>query len=144
MFIYARVVIYVMKNKISNLYKELINTKQRKIIFNVCLVFCLILLVFGLSKTNMVRNLLKLVGIYTQEEKVIEIASSGWENGEPGSVHITKTADWISLDTVEVTYDVDTIIQNTSNARDVIVVMDTSASMLDNYFGKSKIVYCWY
>ena len=79
MFIYARVVIYVMKNKISNLYKELINTKQRKIIFNVCLAFCLILLVFGLSKTNMVRNLLKLVGIYTQEEKVIEIASSGWE-----------------------------------------------------------------
>ena len=64
-------------------------------------------------------------------------------NGEPGSVHITKTADWISLETVEITYDVDTIIQNTSNARDVIVVMDTSASMLDNYSGKSEIIYCW-
>ena len=108
---------------IKTLFSKLTNTKQKKIIFSLISFLFVFLICFGLSKTNFVRNLLKLAGIYTQAEKVVELYSDGWEDNEPGSIHVTKSAEWVAEDTAEITFDIESKISTDTENVDVILAV---------------------
>lgn len=66
-----------------------------------------------------------------QPVKSIEIFSEklSYQNKEPGSWKIIKSAKWTSQGEAEITFDIDSILKTKTNGTDLILVLDTSASM---------------
>ena len=71
-------------------------------------------------------------------DQVIEFESPGWSSDEPGSWHITKSAEWTGISKARITFDVNSIDDNGYITKDVIIVLDTSASMNGNKLIKVK------
>lgn len=69
----------------------------------------------------------------------IEIKSENldYDKKEPGAWKVTKSAHWLSNGKARITFDVDSIEKNDDNDRDIIFVVDSSASM---YFGNTSSV----
>ena len=91
--------------------------------------------------TNLLSNgftkLLNSLGIYTEEISSITIKSNGWDSGTDGAWKIDKTAKWTSSSTVEVTFDVMSLLKQ-EKYKDVILVLDTSGSMDGEKLDKLK------
>ena len=74
-----------------------------------------------------------------QEIKSIEIQSEDYPN--PGSWHITKSAEWTEFGKAKVTFDVDTVTKSViglENNMDVVFVIDTSNSMAGDKLDRVK------
>lgn len=73
--------------------------------------------------------------------RAISLQSDGYseENGEPGSWHIEKSAEWTAIDKAKLTFDVKSIrkIEN-ENYKDVLLVLDISGSMEGDKLAKVK------
>ena len=109
------------KNKVG---KNLLSFKLILVIF---------LFIFGIMcitepKTKLItKTINKLLGVYTEEIKSIEIESSDYDN--PGSWHIDKSAKWTGINTAQITFDVNSIIKAGNNYKDIILILDISGSM---------------
>ena len=122
------------KNYIKHIFKNLTDTKVKKVTFTILSIGLILLILFGVSKTNFVQNLLKLAGIYTQEEKVIKFYSDGWEENDPGSIHVTKSADWVAEDTAEITFNIESKLKTNVKNIDVILAIDTSEKYNSEFY----------
>lgn len=77
----------------------------------------------------------------TGEIKSVEITSPDWDNTTPapGSWKITKSAEWVGANTAEIKFDVTSTIKLVDEPKDIILVLDTSESMLTEKNGQSKL-----
>ena len=78
---------------------------------------------------------------YTEVIKSISLTSAhtSFENSEDGAWNIVKSAEWVSNNTAEITFDVDTIAKVRDNAGlDTIMVIDTSGSMQGDKINQVK------
>ncbi len=60
---------------------------------------------------------------------IITSQNTSYENREPGSWRVEKSAKWISRNTARITFDVDTISMSEYEYSDVIFLLDVSSSM---------------
>ena len=60
---------------------------------------------------------------------IITSQNTSYENSEPGSWQVEKSAKWISRNTARITFDVDTISMSEYEYSDVIFLLDVSSSM---------------
>ena len=60
---------------------------------------------------------------------IITSQNTSYENREPGSWQVEKSAKWISRNTARITFDVDTISMSEYEYSDVIFILDVSSSM---------------
>ena len=69
--------------------------------------------------------------------KSIEIKSENldYDKSDPGAWKITKSAFWLSKGKARITFKVNTIEKNYDKNRDIIFVVDSSASMYSGEFG---------
>ena len=125
---------YKKKNEICEKSNE--PNKNRKINRKVLISCLLILLVLGtffsiFSTSNLIINdvkkLLNGLGIYTEEINSVIMKSQDY--GNAASWKITKSAEWTANDTVQVIFDVDSVMKNQNQLKDVILVLDISQSM---------------
>ena len=70
----------------------------------------------------------------------VEIKSENidYDKNDPGSWKITKSAHWISKGKARITFEVNTIEKNYDRNRDIIFVVDSSASMYNGEFDQIK------
>jgi len=63
--------------------------------------------------------------------KSIEIFSeqADFSRKEPGAWKVTKSAKWISKDTAEITFDLETVLKTENKNTDILLVLDISGSM---------------
>ena len=73
------------------------------------------------------KKILNRLGTYTEEVKKVEIMSDDYDNG--GSWHIDKSAKWTGSNTAQVTFDVNSVIKADTHYKDIVLVLDISASM---------------
>ena len=62
---------------------------------------------------------------------IITSENSSYEDKEAGSWQVTKSAEWTAKGEATVTFNVDTILKNNENYTDIIFVLDTSYTMLN-------------
>ena len=111
-------------NKKNKVGKNLLSFKLILVIF---------LFIFGIMcitepKTKLItKTINKLLGVYTEEIKSVEIQSSDYD--DPGSWHIDKSAKWTGTNKAQVTFDVNSIIKTGNHYKDIILVLDISGSM---------------
>ena len=118
-----------MKLEKYTIYNILIKYRYLHIVLFIMFVFSLL---FTNIKTikNYSVHFLNGLGIYTEEVKNVEITSNDYN--EPGSWHIDKHAEWVDTDKAKITFDVNTVLKSGQRKKDIILVMDTSESMLFN------------
>ena len=78
---------------------------------------------------------------YTEVIKSVELTSqhTNYANGDPGSWHVTKSAEWIEQGKARITFDVDTIAKVADNAYlDLVMVVDNSGSMSGSKIAQVK------
>ena len=64
---------------------------------------------------------------FSQEVEVKSVEIQSEDYNEPGSLHITKSAEWIDADKAKVTFDLDSVMKPTDGRyKDIILVIDTS------------------
>lgn len=107
------------------------NRKRTKVMILFGVLFGTILLGWGLFKNS-----------YAFTEPIQKISFDSelldYNAKEPGSVHIEKSAKWISTNRARITFDIDTIRKNNQPYKDVILVLDISSSMEGNSFNQMK------
>lgn len=125
---------------INNLKNFLLRYKLICSIILCTFIVILILLFTMLSNNNSfalnINKYLLFGKNYTKENKLIEIETDNYD--EPGSWHIDKSAKWISKDTAEITFDIDTKLMGKSTNKDVILVLDNSNSMEGDKINRLK------
>lgn len=108
------------------------NLKKRKKI--IILILLITICFFAMNITDLFGKLVtSITTILTNEKeiKTVEFTSSGYEDKETGNFKITKQADWTSKDTAQITWTVKSYIESNNTKKDIIIVLDTSASMND-------------
>jgi len=72
----------------------------------------------------------------------VEIYSehTNYENNEPGSWKVTKSAKWTSKTTAEISFNIDSITKLSGNDKDIILVLDNSTSMDENADGSTPVI----
>ena len=69
---------------------------------------------------------------YTEVIKSVELTSqhANYANSDPGSWHVTKSAEWIEQNKARITFNVDTVAKVSDNTYlDLVMVIDNSGSM---------------
>lgn len=91
--------------------------------------------IFKNNNSNKRVNMLSLVSNqlhkahYSTEIESVDIESPDYQESEPGSWHIDKTAKWLDKDTAEVTFDVTSNRKISTRKKDIIFAFDNSSSM---------------
>jgi len=72
--------------------------------------------------------------------KSIEIFSeqADFSRKEPGAWKVTKSAKWISKDTAEITFDLETVLKTENKNTDILFVLDVSGSMEGDKLNRVK------
>lgn len=75
-----------------------------------------------------------------QPVKSIDLFSekTNYKNSEAGAWKVTKSAKWISRDTAEVRFDVDTVTSKSKDNMDILFVLDVSESMVNERLDRVK------
>ena len=115
-------------------------TTKKKIIFSVFSLCLTLTILFGLSKTNLVQNLLKMAGIYSVEERVIEFQTDGFETDEAGNIKITESVSWISNNEAKLNFDIESIIKTDYKDTDYLILVDNSNDMENIEFLKENLL----
>ncbi|MBR2786739.1 MAG: VWA domain-containing protein [Clostridia bacterium] len=74
-----------------------------------------------------------------QAVESISMETEGYaeRNGEPGSWHLDKRAEWTDVDKARITFDVDSVMKKDEGMyKDVLLVLDVSGSMYGNKLAK--------
>lgn len=116
-----------MLKRIVNLLKQLVNNKVR-------IILCAILFLFGL--VFLITNSFAA----SVPVKSIEIKSENldYDTLEQGAWKVTKSASWISKGKARITFNIDSVEKNDDKDRDIILVIDNSASMYSGNFSNIK------
>ena len=61
-----------------------------------------------------------------------------YDNREPGSVGITKSAEWVRNGQAKIMLNVDTIVKEKKENKDVLLILDVSESMIDSKLSQIK------
>lgn len=61
-----------------------------------------------------------------------------YDEKEPGSINVEKSAEWISKGKARITFNIDTVAKESKQAKDVIFVLDVSGSMAGEKLNKVK------
>lgn len=69
---------------------------------------------------------------------IITSKNTSYENNEPGSWQLTKSAEWTNLGEATITLDVDTALLDSGNKKDIIFVLDISGSMIGSKLDRVK------
>ena len=69
---------------------------------------------------------------------IITSQKTSYEDKEPGSWQVEKSAKWIAKGKARVTFDVDTTLMTKDKDKDIILVLDTSDSMDGDKFNRVK------
>jgi len=118
-------------------------TFEHKNIFQlsaVCVGLCFLLLIGASLITGKnvamigIKKVLNGVGVYTEEIRNVEMQSSDYN--APGSWRINTSAKWTSSKTAKVTLNVDPRMKTDGRAKDVILVLDISGSMVGEKLSK--------
>lgn len=114
-----------MLKRIVNLLKQLVNNKVR-------IILCAILFLFGL--VFLITNSFAA----SVPVKSIEIKSENldYDTLEQGAWKVTKSASWISKGKARITFNIDSVEKNDDKDRDIILVIDNSASMYSGNFSE--------
>ena len=108
------------------------NYKKNKLLFNSILLLMLIayLLTF-IIKTFSSPEPIKSVEIYSN--------NLNYQNNEPGSWKITKSAEWTDYGKARITIDLETVLSSQATTyKDIIMVLDISGSMFGEKINKVK------
>ena len=70
------------------------------------------------------------------DDKVVEFESPGYGSDEPGSWHITKSADWTGPGLAQIQFDVNSIAKTGDTKKDIVMVLDISGSMSGDKLNK--------
>ena len=132
-------VIKIIKNKFQ--IPKFIKQNKLKITFGIVSVFTIIVLILCIIPGNnivktMGKSFLEGLGIYTEEIKSVQIESDDFD--DPGSWRIEKSARWTSSDTAQIIFDLKSMLKKGTNNVDVILVLDTSASMSGEKISRVK------
>ena len=93
--------------------------------------FCALFL-FAIFSANIVTSLILNVNAQLVPVKSVNITSqySNYENNEPGSWKITKSAEWIKTNEARITFEINSVPKYDNDKKlDVIMVIDNSGSM---------------
>ncbi|MCI8588128.1 MAG: BspA family leucine-rich repeat surface protein [Bacilli bacterium] len=101
--------------------KEVLKLDKRYIIIPIVIIGLFIVLVGSLFKSYAILDPVKSISF--SSEKL------NYENNEPGSVGITKSAEWVGSGKARVTFDLNTVLQAESANIDLLFVLDLSGSM---------------
>lgn len=117
-----------MNNMIAYI-KQLMNNFERILINNkkiVLVTFLLLMmsLVYFIPKSFAALQPIKSIEIYSEK--------LNYQNKEPGAWKVTESAKWISKQEAEITLDIDSIKKTISRKTDLLIVLDTSDSMIGN------------
>ena len=111
--------------------KVLMRSNKKYFMSGMIVIFTICFFVFdlgGLVK-NAWTNLSHVFSNVEGEVKKVVIKSTGYDNQTGGSVKVTKSVDWTSSSTAQMIYEVDTIVEKNNITKDIVLVLDTSASM---------------
>ncbi len=117
------------KKKVSNFFKCLFNNRTRKNFFVIGVLLLSLLITITLSVSLLSES---------EEVKSVEFDSKGWSSQEPGSWHISKSAEWTGLREARITFNVDTLAKISERKKDIILVLDISGSMSGSRIEKVK------
>ena len=122
-----------MSNNILSKTKEKIQKINKKVnLKNIAVIALIVACFFAFNLGGMLTKVLtSITSIFSNETeiKTVEITSDGYEEKEDGSFKITKHADWTSTSTAQITWVMESFIEKDSVKKDIILVLDTSASM---------------
>ena len=101
-----------------------------------------VMILFGFLFGSILLGLGLFLNSYAFTEPIASISFDSellnYSAKEPGSVHVEKSAKWISANQARITFDIDTIRKTNKPYKDVILVLDTSSSMEGNSFNQMK------
>ena len=75
---------------------------------------------------------------YSQEVEVKSVEIQSEDYDEPGSWHITKSAEWVDSGKARVTFDVNSISYPDTKNKDIIMILDVSGSMFGDKIERAK------
>ncbi len=73
-----------------------------------------------------------------KESVFFESKKLSYSDGEPGAWRVTKTSEWLERDKVKITFDIDSIVESKRQNVDLVLLLDTSASMVNEKINKVK------
>lgn len=113
--------------------KTWLDTKWKKMVFSVLFLVILNYAIYAVTSFNFfemgIKSFLDTMGIYTEEVKSVTMESSGFENGDSGHYHVTKSAEWTGLDSAYVDFYIESELQSNEKYKDVVFILDISGSM---------------
>lgn len=107
---------------------KIISDNRYKTIFG--FILFVFLLIFFISSSFAVSGPIKSIEIKSE--------NLNYDTGEQGAWKVTKSAHWISKGKAKITFNVDSIEKSNNKNRDIVLVVDSSASMYSGGFDKVK------
>ena len=116
---------------IKNYVEKIILNKENKkyTVIAAIAIFTICFFVFDLSGLlgRLFTSIGSLFSNVDGEVKQVVIKSDGYDEGIGGNIKITKSADWSSNESITILYEVDSILRESDNNKDVILVLDNSS-----------------
>lgn len=118
--------------KIKNIIKTYFSNKKR--LAEIIATLGLTMIFLGV----IVMPIVSFAGLDPVKSITISSENLSYENNEPGSWQITKSARWTSKGKAQITFELDTLVKTNNVDNDVILVLDTSGSMNGERLDKLK------
>jgi len=128
----------VKDKKIQNFYNVIFNKKWKKVLLMFIGIILLNSLISVTTDFNALGNLAKIFYAGPEDEvRSVEILSD--KDQGPSSFKVTKSAKWIKNNQAEITFKISSKLKVEDDPKDIILVLDTSESMLAEKNNKSKL-----
>ena len=122
-----------MFNNILSKIKEKIQKINKKVnLKNIAVIALIVACFFAFNLGGLLSNVFTSITNLTNElgeMKKIVLQSPGYEGQEGGSYQITKIVNWTAADTASLEFDIKTIAETEGFEKDIVFILDTSASM---------------
>ena len=118
-----------MVNKTKNKVKIFMQNKNNRTIATIALIVaCFFAFNLGGLLSNVFTSITNLTNELGEMKKIV-LQSPGYEGQEGGSYQITKIVNWTAADTASLEFDIKTIAETEGFEKDIVFILDTSASM---------------